>query len=80
MSDDSTTKPLIPVWLNREFLEEILRNYHKNNGLQIIRFNVKSTASNGESFMSSMYRAKVDFKFPMENTEDQVIIFIVCIE
>ncbi|XP_037048727.1 uncharacterized protein LOC119083172 [Bradysia coprophila] len=71
MSSDSTVKPLIPNWLDSKFLEGILRNYYKNDGIKLIRFDVRSTASNGESFMSSMYRAKVDFKLSLEAADGQ---------
>lgn len=73
MSSESTVKPLIPVWLDKEFLEGILRNYYKNNGLSVIYFDVKSASGNGEGFMSSMYRTKVNFTVPMEAEKNQVI-------
>lgn len=74
MSADSTAKALIPDWLDSEFLEGILRNYHKNNEIAVVNVDVKTTSANGESFMSSMYRAKVDYTVPME-TGNQVILY-----
>lgn len=75
MSADSTAKALIPEWLDSEFLEGILRNYYKTNEINVINVAVKSTAANGESFMSSMYRAKVIYSA----THNQVIIhFLKC--
>lgn len=73
MSSDSTAKPLIPEWLDNDFLEGILRSYYKNNEIKVIDVDVKSLSANGEGFMSSMYRAKVNFRVSME-TYNQVLI------
>lgn len=72
MSSDSVAKPLVPIWLDSDFLEGHLRSYYNNNELKVIRINVRSTASNGEGFMSSMYRAKVDFKLTPDTADEQV--------
>lgn len=73
MSADSIAKYMIPEWLDKHFLEGILRRYYKNNEINVINVDVKSTAANGESFMSSIYRAKITYRRSME-TDAQVII------
>lgn len=67
----SDSEMLVPMWLDTEFLEGILRKYHNNDGIKITDFYVGDTDFNGESFMSTMYRAEVEFKF---STEDEKVI------
>lgn len=74
MSSDTKVKFLIPKWLDNEFLEGILKNYYKNNEIEVTSFEAKSALANGEGYMSTMYRVRVDFSASME-TENQVIIF-----
>lgn len=74
MSTDEA-KPLLPDWLNNGFLETILRKYYDYNGLIVMSSDVRSTSANGEGFMSSMYRARVNFRGTSIGSEKQVSIF-----
>lgn len=74
MSESLSAKSNLPEWLTNAFLEDHLRNYFQNNGIQLIRFDVKSGAGKDEGFMSSMLRIKVKFSVSGEN-DDKVSIF-----
>ncbi len=74
MSSESTANPMVlPQWLDKGFLEGILRNYYNNDGIEVIHFDVRSASGNGEGFMSSMYRTKVNITVPTETEANRVI-------
>lgn len=61
----STTE--VPDWLNSSFVEEKLRNHYKNNGIEVIEFEVKCTSGELGNFASNIYRAIVTFREPSKN-------------
>lgn len=66
-----------PDWLNNQFLENILKKYYKNDGIKVANFEAKSTLANGEGYMSSMYRAKVNYSVPSQNEVSQFSWFLL---
>ena len=74
MSESLAAKSKLPEWLTNAFLEDHLRNYYQNNGIKLIRFDVKSGAGRDEGYMSSMLRVKVKFSVPGED-DDKVSSF-----
>lgn len=70
MSESSESKSLLPEWLTNAFLEGYLRDYYKNDSIQIIDFDVKSDVGKGEGYMSSMLRTKINFCIPGNNGQN----------
>lgn len=50
---------LPPHFLNKEFLQEVLAAYRKNESLEVTEFRMNSSFS--EHFASSMFQCSVDF-------------------
>lgn len=73
MSESSESKSLLPEWLTNAFLEGYLRDYYKNDSIQLIDFDVKSDAGKGEGYMSSMLRTKINFCIPGDEDIIKVI-------
>lgn len=67
MCENLVAKSKLPEWLTDAFLADHLRNYYQNDGIKLIRFDVKSGAGKDEGFMSSMLRVKVTFGVPGED-------------
>lgn len=66
----------VPEWLNEAFLTKHLRDYYKNDAIQIISFEAKSTK--GENFASSIYKVNAHFSKEANNaTGTAVSICIV---
>lgn len=60
-SEFNSSTITIPQWLDKTFLEEHLRNYYKNTGIQVANFSVKPAVGKGENYFSRIYRVNVTF-------------------
>lgn len=58
MAENTAPMPL-PNWLNGDFLEKQLQNYHTNQSLKLVNFDVKPATVKGDNYCSSMYRVTV---------------------
>lgn len=69
-----------PEWLTSKFLEIHLRNYYKNNDLQIIDFLAKSASEEGIGCASLIYRVNVTLTYPSNiNSSAEQVSFIIII-
>lgn len=66
MSTDA--KSSIPEWLNEHFVAENLKCYYKTNEVKVLDFEAKPVSSNGEGYMSTMFRVEITFNL----SKDQV--------
>lgn len=49
----------VPNWLNRDFVASNLKTHFNDQNLQIVHFDIRSAAANGQNYGSSVYRISV---------------------
>ncbi|XP_052846794.1 uncharacterized protein LOC128258863 [Drosophila gunungcola] len=59
MSQESNS--LSPTWLTRDYVEEKLRSYYKNDSLRVDKLDIKPALGNGENYASVMTRINVEY-------------------
>lgn len=69
---ENTAPMSLPNWLNGDFLEKQLQNYHTNQSLKLVNFDVKPATVKGDNYCSSMYRVTVHY------TDAQSAVVKVC--
>lgn len=82
MAENSPPKPL-PNWLNGDFLEKQLQNYHLDESVKLMRFDVKPAMAKGDGYLSAMFRVTVyytDAQLPIDNVcfyqqQEKIIVF-----
>lgn len=52
----------VPEWLNESFIQNILRNEHKDSKIEINSMKVQECGGKGENYASLMFRVLVDFR------------------
>ncbi|KAJ9582755.1 hypothetical protein L9F63_022900 [Diploptera punctata] len=63
-----------PSWINREFLEKVLKSDEKHPDTEIISFDIKRAAAAGDHYGSEMYRATVKTSENGNNEEISLIV------
>lgn len=74
MADNTETSTPRPDWLTIEFLQNILREHHKNAGLSVRAFEVKPAVGKGENYGSVLLRVRVQHTTNNGKTDTPLII------
>lgn len=48
-------------WLNRSFIEKVIRHYTEDDGAKVNSFEIQSGSKPGESFASDILRASINY-------------------
>ncbi|XP_061392904.1 uncharacterized protein LOC133328350 [Musca vetustissima] len=51
-----------PDWINKEFLEKVLKEYHNNVAVEIVKFELSPASMKGDHYASVMFRCKVEYR------------------
>lgn len=62
-------------WLNKGFLESMVKSWRLNNSIEILKFDVSSNFS--EHFASTMFQCKIVFKSSKHSQSDPEILDVV---
>lgn len=63
-----------PEWLNKTFFEKVLKNYIKNDEVEVKEFAIQSGSKPGESFASDLLRASINYTTVTETKSISVIV------
>ena len=66
--------PPTPDWLNKKFLETVIRQYKNDNSITVIEFSLNGTFS--EHFASSMYRVSIEFKSKQFKNNENIKVVV----
>lgn len=64
-----------PAWLTREYVEQKLRDYLKDEKVQLERLHIKPATANGENYASVMTR--INLEYTDKNLLQQTSTFLV---
>lgn len=56
-----------PIWLNKSFIEDALKQYRNDDSLQVDSIEIKPATAKGENYASLMYRCKVNYTTAKRN-------------
>ncbi|XP_011294429.2 uncharacterized protein LOC101893440 [Musca domestica] len=65
-----------PKWLTNEYLQEVLKDYLKDQTVQITKVDIRPATANGENYASVMSRIKISFSRE-GNAETETLSFIM---
>ncbi|XP_055382977.1 uncharacterized protein LOC129613084 [Condylostylus longicornis] len=52
----------VPKWINKDYLERVLKNYFKDNSLKILDFYTKLATKKGENYASLVIRVVIEYE------------------
>ncbi|XP_073820528.1 uncharacterized protein [Musca autumnalis] len=65
-----------PQWLSHEYLQQVLKEYLKDNTVQLTNVDIRPATANGENYASVMIRIKISF-ISKTNAKPQTLSFIM---
>lgn len=63
-----------PEWLNKKFLENVIRQYKNDNSITVIKFSFNGTFS--DHFASSMFRISIEFNSKQSTTNENIKVVV----
>jgi hypothetical protein len=63
-----------PPWLNKDFLEKVIKHHIKDDDAKVIEFAIQSGSKPGENFASDLLRASINYEAKSEAKAISVIV------